>query len=125
MQATQPAPNSTATPIKAEAAIDDVKLTSVGSTGTASESDDDFKSGEGLQLSMRVNDAPAGMTVTTYWYGPGNRQLAYESKTVDINQQQLTFTRDNTAAWPAGSYRAEVWAGGEKVEEETFDITAG
>jgi hypothetical protein len=126
MRAAQPEPTADASPIAAEARIDDVRLTRLGSnTDSAAGVADAFAAGDHLQLSMQVDDAPAGTTVTAYWYGPSNQQLAYESKQVTGNQQQLTFTREIAAGWPSGSYRAEVWTGGEKVEEESFSVGAG
>jgi hypothetical protein len=110
-------------PITAETLVDDVKLTGVGTTAAASA--DSFMPGQTIQLSMSVDDAPQGTIVTTYWYGPDNRRLAYESKPVNSGQEQLSFMHDNTSYWRPGTYRAEVWVGDEKVEEETFQVTAG
>jgi hypothetical protein len=104
-----------------ESWIDDVRLSST----TAAPSQAGYAAGDTLQLSMSVEDAPRGTMVTTYWYGPENRQLSYESQTVDPNERQLNFDQENTHAWEPGSYRAEVWVGQDKVEEEKFDIVAG
>lgn len=102
--------------------VDDVQLSS---TAGAAAQTGGFSAGQTLALSMSVEDAPRGTVVTTYWYGPDNRQLSYESQTVDANERQLSFEQENTHAWPAGTYRAEVWVGDDKVEEESFDIVSG
>lgn len=107
--------------ISTETWIDDVQLSSA--SGNAARGG--FSAGQTLQLSMSVEDAPRGTVVTTYWYGPDNRQLSYESQTVDANERQLNFQQENTHAWTAGDYRAEVWVGDKKVEEESFNMIAG
>lgn len=107
--------------ISREIWVDDVQLSSA--SGTASQ--DGYRPGDTLELSMSVEDAPRGTVVTTYWYGPENRQLAYESQTVDADQRQINFQQENTHGWAAGAYRAEVWVGDNKVEEETFNIVSG
>lgn len=118
-----------ATPaIGTEPWVDDVQVSGTQASGaqasgaTASAS---LTPGTELQVSMTVEKAPQGTVVTTYWYGPENRQLAYESQTVEPQQRQMNFTQENTHDWAAGTYRAEVWVGNEKVQEQTFQIGAG
>jgi hypothetical protein len=124
-QQPEPAPDVTTdtNPITAESWVDDVRLSSAGSTMV--DQDDRFTVGESFQLSMRIDDAPAGTQVTAYWYGPDNQPVAYETKSAAADGQRLTFTQDNTHFWKAGTYRAEIWVGDEKVEEESFEIVAG
>ena len=81
--------------------------------------------GTELELTMSVENAPQGTVVTAYWYGPEDRQLAYESQTVAPKQRQMNFTQENTHDWPAGSYRAEVWVDNNKVQEQNFQIASG
>lgn len=120
--ATENAAAEASSTIKTEIWVDDVQLSSM--SGDAAQAGG-YPAGQPLQLSMSVEDAPSGTVVTTYWYGPNNRQLSYESQTVDANERQLNFQQENTHAWPAGDYRAEVWVGDKKVEEESFNIVAG
>lgn len=108
---------STATP---ETWIDRVLISSA--TPGAAAPAEGLTAGEPIQISMDVADAPAGTTVTTYWYGPDNRPLAYESKTLGANQHLLIFKEENTFGWKAGDYRAEIWIGDRKLEEESFRI---
>lgn len=115
------AADEAASAITKEMWVDDVQV----SSATGNPSPGGFTAGQPIGLSMSVEDAPPGTVVTTYWYGPNNRQLAYESQTVDANERQLNFQQENTHAWPAGSYRAEVWVGDERVEEEDFNIVSG
>lgn len=93
--------------------------------GAASSASQGLTPGTELELSMSVDHAPQGTVVTAYWYGPQDRQLAYESKTVEPQQRQMNFTQENTHDWPAGTYRAEIWAEGAKVQEQNFQIVSG
>lgn len=113
--------------ISTETWVDDVRVSGAADSGTgaASGSARGLTPGTQLQLSMSVEDAPQGTVVTTYWYGPENRQLAYESKTVEPQQREMKFSQENTHDWAAGTYHAEVWIGEDKVEEESFEIVAG
>jgi hypothetical protein len=83
-----------------------------------------FSPGEAINLSMRVNDAPRGTVVTTYWYGPGNAKLGYEKRPISPGQERLRFSRDDTDAWQQGAYRAEVWIGDIKLQESHFAVVA-
>lgn len=102
--------------------VDDVQVSGAEGTGAMAAG---LTPGTDLQLSMSVEKAPQGTVITTYWYGPENRQLAHESQTVEPKQRQMNFTQENTQDWAAGTYRAEVWVGNEKVQEQTFQIVAG
>ena len=118
---TESATEEVTSAINKEIWVDDVQLSST--TGGAAQ--DGFTAGQTLQLSMSVDDAPPGTLITTYWYGPNNRQLSYESQTVDANERQLNFPQENTHGWAEGTYRAEVWIGDDKVKEESFRIVSG
>lgn len=120
-----PAPAAPA-PVPQPASVADVKLgTSPSPEAAITEAKQDFAPGEPIQLSMDVLGATAGTAVTTYWYGPDNQRLAYETQTVTPTQQRLRFRQDNTVDWQAGQYRAEVWIGDDKVQEQSFEIGAG
>ena len=113
---------SDVTSVQAEARVDDVTLSGQGESGAVT---DRFIPGQPIELSMSVDDSPQGTVVTTYWYGPDNRPIAYESKEVNPGEDRLSFIQDNTFDWRQGTYRAEVWVGDEKVEEESFQISMG
>lgn len=119
-------PAAEPTQLAVEMWLDDFELGAGGQASAAAKpSDDAFKPGEPVQLSMSVQDAPQDVAVTTYWYGPEDRPLSYETKQVAPNAERLTFTHDNTHDWAPGTYRAEVWVGDEKVNEQQFQIIAG
>jgi hypothetical protein len=114
--------------VTAEMWLDDFQVGSAAPgapEGTVAQVRDDFAPGEPVSVSMAVEDAPQGTTVITYWYGPNDRALAYESKEVTGQQQRLGFTQENTHDWQPGQYRAEIWVGDEKVTEQTFEVSSG
>ena len=120
------APPPPAAPEPAPAALGAVALgTASGPDAAITETKQEFAPGEPIHLTMELLNAATGTTVTTYWYGPEGRRLAYETKTVAPAQQRLHFTQDNTADWAAGQYRTEVWIGDNKVREQSFEIAAG
>lgn len=112
-------------PVEAQTFIDDVTLgKKVGADGmiAAEDQGDDFAPGESVHLTMKVGDAPAGSRVKVVWYGPGEQRIAEEEKEVVPGDQYLTFQAANTGSWQKGDYRAEVWVGDEKVNQQQFQI---
>lgn len=95
-----------------------------GKQGVLADLTDEFSPGEPICLSMKVNHAPRGTIVTTYWYGPGNSTLGYETRAVSADGKRLRFVQDNTVDWQQGAYRAEVWIGNTKLKERHFEIVA-
>jgi hypothetical protein len=71
---------------------------------------------------MSVNDAPVGSSVKVIWFGPNDTKVGEESKAVASGEQHMDFTAQDTKAWNKGDYRAEIWAGDEKVNSEQFQI---
>lgn len=121
-----PPPLAAPEPAPEPAAVGDVRLGAAPGPGAViTETKQEFAPGEPIHLSMELRGAGAGTTVTTYWYGPDDRRLAYETQTVAPTQQRLHFTQDNTADWAEGSYRAEVWIGDKKAQDQAFEIAAG
>lgn len=116
---------SDVSPIKAQTWIDDVTLgRSVGADGMipADQTGDDFAPGQPIHLAMTVNDAPANASVKVIWFGPNDTKVGEETKAVTAGQQHMSFTAQDTKAWAKGDYRAEVWTGDEKVNQQQFQI---
>jgi hypothetical protein len=116
---------SDASPMQAQSWVDDVTIGhEVGADGMipADKKGDDFAPGQPIHLAMTVNDAPANASVKVIWFGPNDTKVGEESKAVSPGQQHLDFTAAKTKAWAKGDYRAEVWAGDEKVNEQQFQI---
>lgn len=116
---------SDVSPMNAQTWIDDVTIGSElaadgslvpGNTG------DDFAPGKAIHIAMEVGDAPATSPVKVVWYGPNDTKIGEETKTVSSGQKYLNFTATDTASWAKGDYRAEIWVGDEKVNEQQFNI---
>jgi hypothetical protein len=112
-------------PTTAQSWIDDVTLGSElaadGSMATG-KTGDDFAPGQPVHLSMEVGDAPPNSTVKVVWYGPNETKVGEETKPVVAGQKYLAFSATETKAWAKGDYRAEVWIGDEKVNQQQFQI---
>jgi hypothetical protein len=113
-------------PVEAQIRIDDVTIGhNVGADGTIAAADqgDDFAPGDPIFIAMKVGDAHAGSAVKVVWYGPGDVKLKEEDKTVNQGDRYLSFEAANTGSWEKGDYRAEVWIGDAKVNQQEFNIT--
>ena len=111
-------------PVEAQTFVDDVtigKNVVDGMIPTEAQGDD-FAPGETVNIAMKVADAPAGSKVKVVWFGPGETRITEEEKTVNQGDQFLTFQAANTSSWQKGDYRAEVWVGDEKVNQQQFQI---
>jgi hypothetical protein len=111
-------------PAAAESRIDDVKtghaLAADGSIDS-SQVGDDFASGETVHIAMKVGDTPAGSAVKIVWYGPEDKRINDETKTVATGETFLNFSAD-TKGWAKGDYKAEIWIGDENVNTERFQV---
>lgn len=112
-------------PTTAQSWIDDVtighELAADGSM-VAGKGGDDFAPGQPIHLTMEVGDAPPNSAVKVVWYGPNETKITEENKPVVAGQKYLSFSAADTAAWAKGDYRAEVWIGDEKVNQQQFQI---
>jgi hypothetical protein len=111
-------------PIRAQAYIDDVTIGhEVGPDGAipTGKTGDDFAPGQTVHIAMKVKDAPAGTAVKVVFYGPGEKDLGGETKQTKAGETYMAFQKA-TKGWPKGDYRAEVWAGDEKVNTQQFQI---
>jgi len=114
-------------PPVAQSMVDDVNIgVAVAGDGRvpADTSPDNFLPGEDIYLTMDVSDAAPGTAIRVVWFGPGNQQIATEAKTVAAGVSTLKFVKQDTQSWKPGDYRAEVWVGDEKVNDERFDIVS-
>lgn len=110
-------------PLRTKPWVSDFRLgASLDKNGRLAELRNEFAPGEAVYLSMQVNDVPHNTVVTTYWYGPNNLTLGYETSAVAGGQQRLRFAQNDTRGWQQGAYRAEVWIGDDKIGTKTFDI---
>jgi len=114
-------------PPVAQSMVDDVNLgTAVAPDGQipVKSRTDDFVAGEDIHLTMDVSDAASGTIVKVVWFGPDEQLIGEQRETVTPGVSTLKFTKDGTKAWKPGDYRAEVWVGDEKVNDERFNIVS-
>lgn len=112
-------------PTEAQTWLDDFTIGSeIGADGMipADKTGDDFAPGQPVHITMEVGDAPQGAAVKVVWYGPNEAKIGEETKQVTPGQQYLGFTAADTSSWAKGDYRAEVWVGDEKVNQQQFQI---
>ena len=112
-------------PVGAQTMIDDItigKQLAADGTIPVEAQGDDFAPGDAVYLAMDVGDAPAGTEVKVVWYGPGNAKIGEDAKTVATGVATLNFKSADTGSWQKGDYRAEVWAGDEKVSDQNFNL---
>ncbi|HEX2251690.1 MAG TPA: hypothetical protein VHQ65_00310 [Thermoanaerobaculia bacterium] len=111
-------------PVEAALAIDDVAIGSaLGEEGAIVDgSNDEFAPGDPIYVAMEVGDARPGTEVRIDWFGPGDRQVETESKSIAEGDRYLNFQAPDTARWSGGEYRAEVWYGNERVDALGFRI---
>ena len=112
-------------PVEAQTMVDDVTIgKKAGADGmiAAEDQGDDFAPGDPVVITMKVGDAPAGSKVKLVWFGPGETRIAEEEKDIAQGAQYLTFQAASTGSWQKGDYRAEVWIGDEKVNQQQFQI---
>ena len=116
-------PGDVAPPV-AQAMVDDVNIgKSVGSDGQVpADAMDEFLPGEAIYLTMDVSDAAPGTEVRVVWIGPSDQRIAEQRQRVASGTSILKFVSSDTRQWKPGDYRAEVWVGDEKINDEAFDI---
>ena len=112
-------------PAAAQTMIDDVTIGHKVTDGVIAVEDqgDDFAPGDPVHLTMKVGDAPAGSQVKVIWYGPGEAKIGEDAKDVVSGATTLAFQAPDTSSWQKGDYRAEIWIGDEKVNQQTFNLT--
>ena len=113
-------------PVKAQTMIDDVTIghkVEADDTIAAANQGDDFAPGDPIYIAMKVADAPASTKVKVAWYGPGEKKIDDQEKSVPTGAKNLSFAQTKTKSWGKGDYRAEVWVGDEKVNTQEFNIT--
>jgi len=112
-------------PTQAQTMVDDVTIGhKAGPDGTIAAADqgDDFAPGDPVVIAMKVGDAPPGSMVKVIWYGPNDTKLSENEKGINAGSDHLIFENLNTASLATGDYRAEVWIGDEKVDQQSFNI---
>jgi hypothetical protein len=107
-----------------DAVVDDVNIgVSLAANGRVpAGSVDDFLPGEDIIVTMGLNDAAPGTAVSVVWIGPDEQRIAEQRQEVTQGATSLRFVMDGTREWKPGDYRAEVWVGDDKVDDQRFKI---
>jgi hypothetical protein len=112
-------------PVSAQTWIDDVTIGSeLAADGSiaAGKTGDDFAPGQAVNIAMEVGDAPPNTEVKVIWFGPNETKVGEEVKPTLASEKYLNFSAKDTKSWKKGDYRAEVWVGDEKVNQQMFQI---
>jgi hypothetical protein len=107
---------------RAEPAVQNLRVSATPDSN-AGASTGSVPAGDPLYVTMDVQGVSGQTPVTVHWYGPGGQPIAYETKTADSGNEQLSFTVENTHDWQSGQYRAEVWIGAQKAGEQVVQIS--
>lgn len=91
---------------------------SVAAPGTS------FAQGNPLFVSLKVSAISPGTEVKLSWYSPTGAGEGDDQLVVPPGANVVNFRAKDTAAWPSGTHRVEIWVGGAKAGEKTFTMTA-
>lgn len=84
-----------------------------------------FAPGEKVHLAVKLEPQPdTSGEVRVTWYGPDDSLLAEDAQHVPRNNRYISFTAGETSDWNPGTYRAEVWLGGQKLAEQRFALAS-
>jgi hypothetical protein len=113
-------------PIEAQMWLDDFTIGKAAQTDqsiSAADQGDDFAPGAPVFVSMEVGDAPAAAKVRVDVLNEDgdDTPVASQEQAVPAGAHYMSFKVD-TKSWPKGDYRAEVWIGDERVNEQHFQI---
>lgn len=101
------------------------KLNPDGSAVSDNSAGKDFAPGTPVHVAMEVKDAPASTPVKVIWFGPNETKIGEETKQVAPGEKYMNFTAKDTSKWANGDYKAQIWVGDEKVNEQEFHVDTG
>ena len=96
---------------------------SLAPDGSVSAAGAAFAQGNPLFVSLKVSAISPGTEVKLSWYSPTGSGEGDDQLVVPPGANVVNFRAKDTSAWPAGTHRVEIWAGGAKAGEKTFTIT--
>jgi hypothetical protein len=88
---------------------------------TGDQKGNNFTAGQPVIVAFRIGRAPVGTLVHLDWSGPGNQTLGGDEKSVSRGQTTMSFTKVTTG-WGKGTYGADLYVDGNKVDTEHFEI---
>lgn len=81
-----------------------------------------IKRGQRIYASVRAKEVPAGLVARVIWFGAGDKKIAEKQLPVPQDTRLVTFEAKNARTWKAGTYRVQLWLGGDNVYEQEFRI---
>lgn len=91
--------------------------------GRAKEKSGSIKRGKTLYSTVSAREVPGGLAARVAWFNPQDHKVFEETRPVPQDTKFVTFETKDTRQWTPGSYRVELWLGGDKVHEQTVQIT--
>lgn len=81
-----------------------------------------FRRNQPVYVTVRANEVPAGLAARAVWFNPKKKEIHAETKPVPVDMKVVTFQAPSTRAWQPGTYRVEIWLGGDQVFDEDIVI---
>ncbi|HEY7412944.1 MAG TPA: hypothetical protein VII13_19550 [Vicinamibacteria bacterium] len=107
-----------------EMAIEAVALgRSLAPDGTVAEAASSFKRGDPVFVSVKTTPISPGTEVRLVFFGPRGEQVGEEKLVVPPAATAVNLRAKDTSAWSTGTHRLEIWLGGAKAGEESFEIS--
>jgi hypothetical protein len=85
---------------------------------------DTFVAGAPVYLTIDVRDTPPGAALRVEWMGPEEATFGEHVREVQPGAGSVTLGSGPTSDWPAGDYRAELWAWDERLATLPFSLGA-
>jgi len=119
-----------ATPPAAPATQDAVRVTDVdlglrlGADKRVTDKTDSFSPSETICVSVRTEGTVPSATLKARWTFQDGQVVQESSQTIAPTGTAVTeFHVSNSAGWPKGSYKVEVFLNGSSVETESFKVS--
>ena len=113
-------------PLRAEVWLKNPRFgTELAADGTLVATHDAFAPGEVIHFFADVDETvPAGSTIRIVWYGPDDLQREQSTLALGPDADVLHVWTEQTADWPLGEHRIEVFIGDEEAIDAGFDLVA-
>jgi hypothetical protein len=96
--------------------------TRLAADGTVAAEESVFTAGQPIALTIWIKQSPPGLATSVTWFGPGDKRLAHEQRTMN-GAKVATFKLGKKLA--PGRYRAEGYWGGNVVADKPFVVIGG
>ncbi|HVT44972.1 MAG TPA: hypothetical protein VMT00_11320 [Thermoanaerobaculia bacterium] len=96
----------------------------LGASGAIEQESAEFVRGEPIVVEVVAKEVPEGLAASVVILDETGKELLRMRKEVPAASTPLLFEIRETASWNAGNYQAEIYLGGDKVEESTLRIVS-